>query len=180
MAELVQNKYANSLFEVALENHVQDNIYNELISLHDIFTENLDYLKIFSAPVLGRDVKQTLLSEAFENSLSVFTLNFLKLLVDNERFSLIFSIIEEYKRLYNSHYGIIEITAITATTLSDHLKEKLIAKLGSVTQKKVRLNTVVDSSILGGIKLTFHQTEIDATVKSQLDELRKSIIQTTI
>lgn len=180
MAELVQKTYANSLFEVALENNALNTVYDELTKLHDIFKENPDYIKIYSAPVVGKDVKHKLLEETFLNKVSTYTLNFLKLLVDNERFSVFVAICDEFKHLYDEHNGVLEVTATTATELSDSMKQKLILKLQNVTKKEIRLKTNIDSSILGGIKLKINNTEIDACVKSRLEELKQSIKQTTL
>lgn len=177
MAELVQNTYANSLFEVALENSKEEEVSSQLAELQDIFAQNSEYLKILSAPVVAREVKQQLVGEAFEGRVSFIVLNFLRLLVDNGRFDLINAIILEYKSIYDEHRGILEVTAITAAPLSDKLYEKLVAKLNLSTGKKVRLKTFVDEKILGGIKLSYNNTEVDATVKSKLDEMKLAIKQ---
>lgn len=180
MAELVQTTYANSLFEVAVENKAEDKIFEELSALRPVFMENREFIKILSAPVVGKDIKHKMLTDTFEGSLCVYTANFLRLLVDNERFSYVISVIDEYKRLYDAHNGIIEVTAITAAALNDTLKQRLTEKLNLVTNKNVRLKNIVDESILGGVKLRFDNTEIDSSVKSRLDELKGTIKNITM
>lgn len=180
MAELVQTVYANSLFDVALAHHVQDKVNDELIFLQTVLNENPEYKKMLSTPVISRDIKCSMLTNAFEKKISEFTLNLLKVLVDNNRFNLINEIVYEYQQIYNNYCGIMVVTAVTATVLNDQLKTKLINKLTKVTGKKVQLVSVVDKSIIGGIKLKYNNTEIDSTIKSKLNQLKQNIKKTTI
>ncbi len=180
MAELVQSTYANSLFEVALSHSVQTQVCDELIFLKTVLTENFEYTKMLATPVISREIKNKILEDTFSNRVSSYTFNFLKVLVDNKRFGMILEIIDEYQRIYNNYCGIMEVTAITATELDDELASKLTNRLNELTGKKVKLSLVVDKAVIGGIKLKYDNNEIDATIKSRLDELRQNIKQTTI
>lgn len=182
MAELISKTYASSLFEVveASKLTTATTVNEELVALKEIFTQNPDYVKLFCSPSWGKVEKHKLLDETFEGKLSSYTLNFLRLLIDNGRFSSIISIVDEYVKIHEANSGIMQITAITATVLDADLQQKLVDKLNAVTGKKVTLNTVVDKSVIGGIKLRYDNSEIDATVSSKLDELKHIITSTTI
>jgi len=51
------------------------------------------------------------------------------------------------------------------------------SKLEALTGKKVDLVCEVDSSLLGGIIIKFDKYEIDGSLKSKLNEIKKSIMQ---
>lgn len=182
MAELVQNLYATALFETAQLSKVENaqTVSEELVALKEIFIDNSEYVKLLSSPACSREQKTKLLDDAFSGKLCDYTLNFLKLLVDNGRFASILSIIDEYVRIYDANNGVMQITAVTAVELQADLKEKLVQKLNTATGKTVKLNNVVDKSVIGGIKLRYDNTEIDSTVKSRLDELKQTIKQITL
>lgn len=182
MGESVFNLYASSLYETveASDLSATTNTGDELAALKGILAQNPDYVKLLSSPAVSRDIKHDLLDEAFNQKLSRYTLNFLKLLVDNGRFASISGIIDEYQHIHDTNSGIMQVTAITATSLDKPLEDRLVAKLNAATGKKIRLNTVLDKSILGGIKLRYDNTEIDATVKTKLDELKQSIKSVTM
>lgn len=182
MAELVQHLYANALFETAQLSKVENaqTVSEELVALKEIFLDNTEYVKLLSSPACSREQKIELIEETFKGKLCDYTLNFLKLLIENGRFASILSIIDEYVRIYDANNGIMQITAITATELDSDLKEKLVQKLNSATGKSIKLNTIVDKSVLGGIKLRYDNTEIDSTVKTRLDELKQTIKQITL
>lgn len=180
MAELVQHTYANSLFEVAVEHKADEAISLELRQLSEILTQADGYLRLFDAPSISKPEKIKLIEDAFSSKLSDYTVNTMKILVDNDRFAMLPQIIDEYQHIYDTHCGIMPITAVTVFPLDEELKSKLITKLNAVTGKKVRLTCEIDKSIIGGVKLKYDNTEIDASVKTRFEELRQNIKQLTI
>ena len=58
--------------------------------------------------------------------------------------------------------------------------EQLRQKLETITGKKIDLETKVDPSVLGGIRLDIEGTELDGTVQNRLASLRRSIAGITV
>lgn len=178
MTGSIETIYSRALFELSEENGNSSAILKELESLKTIFDENCELIKLLSAPTLNATEKQKIISDIFLNKISETVFNFLNVLVDKGRISFIDKIISEYRNLYNEKNGILEITAVTSTPLSDELRNKLIAKLESVSSKKITLVEKTDKTILGGIILNYGNTQIDASIKSRLDTLRKTLDST--
>lgn len=179
MSALVEKIYSNALFQITQEDKSSDDVLNELSSLGNIFSQNYELIKLLSAPTLNATEKQKIVSDIFKNKISATTFNFINVIVEKNRISYIDKIIESYKELYNDYNGILEITAITSTAMSDTLRKKLVSKLEQVSSKKITLVEKVDKDILGGIVLNYGNTQIDGSLKSKLDNLRYQI-DTTI
>lgn len=175
MSALIEKIYSNALFEITQEAGSSDNTLNELSSLGNVFSQNSDLIKLLSAPTLNALEKQKIVSDIFKDKISDTTFNFINVIVEKNRISYIDKIIESYKQLYNDYNGILEITAITSTQMSDTLKKRLVDKLESVSSKKITLVEKVDKDILGGIVLNYGNTQIDGSLKSKLDNLRYQI-----
>lgn len=175
MAVMLEKKYASALFEIAVEDNTIDDICSEVKTLKTIFSDNMDYLKALSVPTLSFSEKVSSFDEVFKGKLSETIYNTMMVLIDKNRISLFENIADEFIRLYNEKKGIVEITVITAKPLKDALKKKLVAKLTSISSKKITLIEKVDASILGGIMLSYNNTEIDASIKSKLDAMRSQI-----
>ncbi|WMJ21824.1 ATP synthase F1 subunit delta [Paludicola sp. MB14-C6] len=180
MAELIQVTYANSLFDVVAAKRIESEVREELIALKDIFEAQPDFVKLLSSPVISNQEKHQMIHETFFNKVSLYVLNFFKVLVDNNRFSLVLEIISEYCKLYDKNAGIIAVTAITAAPMSDTLQQRLTKRLSESSGKTIRLTTIVDPAVLGGIKLKYDNTEIDATIQSKLQEMKHTIQQTIL
>ena len=105
-------------------------------------------------------------------------LNFLMLITEKGRVGAIAEMAEAYKELYYFEEGICEVVAVTAAPMTAGNLEKLKKKMESVTGKKVVLNNKVDPKVIGGIMVRIENKQIDATIKTRLNELARQLSQT--
>ena len=70
MAKLVSNVYSEALFETALEKDQVDSLYEEALSLREIFTENAELLQLLDHPKIVREEKLEILKHIFFGKLS--------------------------------------------------------------------------------------------------------------
>lgn len=175
MASIVSERYALSLYEVAKEANKAEELMNELNAVCDIFSQNPDLMKVLKTPSIQLAEKKSTLSAVFEGRIDPYLLNFLMLITEKCRISLVFEMAESYKQQYYFEEGICEVTAITAVPMNDDLTEKLKNKMCAVIGKKVVLKTIVDESILGGIVIKVDNKQIDTSVKTRLSELAQQL-----
>jgi len=116
-----------------------------------------------------------MISKAFEGRVCETVFNFMNVLCDNGRFKYFNAVASEFKEMYNEKNGILEVCATTTMPLSENLREKLISKLEKVSGKKIQLVEKIDASIMGGIVLDYNNTQINASVKKRLDDMRQQI-----
>lgn len=167
--------YAEALFELSLENDCLESVYEEFLSVTQIFKENPDFVKFLNLPTVEWDEKEKILSKVFGNKLSEVMFNFLNVTAQKGRVKGLSLIFSEFKALYNDRMNILEVTATTAIPLTDSLREKLADKLSAVSGKKIVLKERVDSKIIGGIVLSYNNTEIHASVRDKLEKLKAQI-----
>lgn len=167
--------YAEALFELSLENDCLDSVYEEFLTVTQIFEDNPDFVKFLNLPTVEWDEKEKIISKTFGEDLSEIMFNFLNVTAKKGRAKSMSSIFSEFKALYNEKMNILEVMAITAIPLTDSLREKLIEKLSSVSGKKIVLEERVDSKIIGGIVLSYNNTEIHASVRDKLDKLKAQL-----
>ncbi len=175
MAGKLEKVYADALFELAIEDNTLDEIYNEMIAVCNVLNENPDFVKLLGIPTVSNEEKKSLISNCFEGKVCDKVFNFLNVLCDNGRFKYYSSITDEFKALYNDKNGILEVEVVTTSSLSDNLRQKLLEKLSKNSGKKIILNEKIDPSIMGGIVLKYNNTQIDASVKARLDNMRQQI-----
>lgn len=175
MSGSFEYNYAIALFELSVEDNCLERVYEEFLSVTQIFEENPDFVKFLNLPTVEWEEKEQIISKAFGESLCSIMFNFLNVTAKKGRISSITAIFSEFKTLYNEKMNILEVTATTAIPLSDTLKEKLIEKLSSVSGKNIVLKECVDSKIIGGIVLKYNNTEIHASVRDKLEKLKAQI-----
>lgn len=167
--------YAEALFELSLENDCLESVYEEFLSVTQILNENPDFVKFLNLPTVEWDEKEKILSKVFGDKLGEVMFNFLNVTAQKGRVKGLSLIFSEFKALYNDKMNILEVTATTAIPLTDSLRERLIDKLSAVSGKKIVLKERVDSKIIGGIVLSYNNTEIHASVRDKLEKLKAQI-----
>lgn len=71
-----------------------------------------------------------------------------------------------------------EVQVTTAVELSSAQRKKLSDALEKKFGASMKINEVIDPTILGGIRVVMGSKEIDASVKTKLDKLRQQLLQT--
>lgn len=175
MAKLIGSRYASSLFDVGLERGKIEEFYGELEAINNIFNIEEKLFQIFIHPRISKDEKKSLVYEIFGKRISNELLNFLYIIVDKGREKNLFEISDEYKNIYDTHKGIVDVTAVTAIPMEEKAIDKLQVVLGNKLNKKIRLNNEVDKTVIGGVLLKMNQKIIDNTLISQLKSMEDLI-----
>ena len=167
----VSARYARALLDAAKDKPASEEILKDLEFISEVADESRDFRTMIESPVIYNWQKKKVISEIFETKISKITLQFLLLLADKKRESLIFDIIEQYRRIFNKRNNRLPIKVVSAVELSNDLKEKIAGKISLWTEKTVLPTYAVDSSLKGGLKVEIEDWIFDATLKNQLDVL---------
>ena len=76
---------------------------------------------------------------------------------------------------YSRHMGESMVTVTTATPLSKEQVEKLIAIYSAKTGHPVHINSVVDPTVMGGMRIQVGDEVTDNTVVAQLQHLQRTV-----
>lgn len=177
MINIIASRYAEALFQVGEESNSTEKLYNELKAVVDIIKGNPEFSNILKSPIVSKEDKKTLLSNIFGAQIDKEMLNFMKILADKDRLSLVASIQEAFKALLNKKNNILEGIAITAVPMKEDEVKALQTKLSTKYNKTVILKNEVDESILGGVLVRLGNEEIDGTVKNRLDKMKEQLSQ---
>jgi F-type H+-transporting ATPase subunit delta len=177
MIDVVANRYAQALFEVGEESGKLDVFNEELKAIVDILIDNKDFYEALKSPLIQKYEKKTLLQNVFSNNVNIEILNFLSILVDKDRISMVDKIYEGFKALLNKKNNIIEAVAITAIAMKDDMLETLRDRLSEMTKKTVILKNEVNENVIGGVLIRLGNEEIDGTVKGRLEKLKEELSQ---
>lgn len=175
MAETAQVLYARSLLEAAQEADCLKAVRNDMGMTAQLFAENPDYLRLLSSPAVSGREKQDSLDAVFGGRVAPYLVNFLKVLVQNNRISAFLQIRTVFEQMADRAEGIFDVEVTTAVPLTPRLREKLCQKLEQLTGKRVRLTERVDPAVLGGVLLCYDNKEIDGTIRQRLAALKKQL-----
>ncbi len=177
MINIVASRYAEALFQVGEDSNSTQRLYDELKAVVDIINQNKEFANILKSPIVSKDDKKDLITNIFGSQLNKEMLNFMKILADKDRLSLLTEIRESLKVLLNEKNNILEGVAITAVPMSQDEVNELQSKLSIKYNKTVILKNEIDESVLGGVLVRLGNEEIDGTVKNRLDKMKEQLSQ---
>ena len=167
-------EYARALFELAEESGKTEAVISDLALIDSAFSENPDYKNLLDTPALSKDEKLSLIDEAF-STLDEYAVNTLKILCERHSVRLFPKVKTEIEKLYDEARGIERVEAITAISMTDEQIKAMTKNLEAITNKTVIIKNIVNKSVLGGVIIRYSGVQLDGSVKTRLDDFRKSL-----
>ena len=171
----LEQVYGGSLYALAKEENLEQEILEEIRQISAIFEENPEYVSFLSTLSIAKESRCKALDEAFGGRVQPYVLNFMKLLCENGYMNQFHGCVKEYVRLYNQAHDIVEVCAVTAVPMNVELQKALHEKLQTVLGKTVELQCRVDEACMGGVRLELPDRRLDGTVKHRLDKLAAAL-----
>jgi F-type H+-transporting ATPase subunit delta len=168
--------YAEALFDVAKEKGKLDTIRDELAQFADALGRDRDLQVFFFSPYFSTAEKSDGLKRAVSGAEGEL-LNFLELLIEKQRMTEVFRIRRAFDELWKHENRRIDVTVTSAVELDPAVVDKVGTEIERQTGQKVDLASRVDGEILGGIVLQVGNKVLDASIRSRLEKLRKSVAQ---
>ena len=167
-------RYAKAIFEIANEENVMNDVYNDMKRIKELSDGSDDFKNLLSNSQIDNSEKKKAILIVLEKN-SQLTENLLNLLIVNKRLSIVDDIAISFIQLYNNHNKIKEAVVITASKISEELESVILSKINIPDAKSVNLKNIIDPSIIGGFIIRFDGKEYNSSVKQHLNNLKKEL-----
>ena len=95
--DLISDRYALALYDLAFENKVIDLVLENFESIQDIINNNKELQLLMKSPlIISNDKLEILLKIMFGQNLNELSITFLKVISQNKRFASLLSIISQF------------------------------------------------------------------------------------
>ena len=169
-------EYGEGLYELARDEHLLDELHGELTEIGALMREQPEFIRLLCSRAIERDKRLEVVDATFRDQAHVFIVNFMKLLVQKERFDCFAESIQWFHQRYNDEMGIVEAHVTTAVPLSGNDLEALRQKLERISGRKVHLLDSVDPAVIGGVRVEMEGKRYDNTIQDRLGRLRRSLV----
>ena len=171
--DLISDRYALALYDLAFENKVIDLVLENLESIQDLINNNKELQLLVKSPLIfSNDKLEILLKVMSGQNLNKLSKTFLKVISQNKRFANLSSIISQFVNINAQKRGDVLTDITSADELSDdqrkNIKEQLITILGD----KLSLNFKVDKKIIGGLIIKVGSKMIDTSLANKINKLK--------
>lgn len=171
MANL-KDRYANALFELSIERATLEKDLEQSVLVRDIL-EGAGVQEFLQNPHIP-DSEKYHIFHSFPG-LSIHLMNFLNLMVQKNRESLIVPVLTEYINRINRRLGRIEAKVVSAKALTDKQIESIQDILSRQINMQVEINAKVDPDVIAGFYVLVEGRIIDGTIRAKLNNMRERL-----
>jgi F-type H+-transporting ATPase subunit delta len=168
--------YAQALLDLANESNSAASIGEELRDLRQIIDTNAEFAALLASPAIGREERAQLIHRIFDGRASKLMLNFLGLVNEKDRMSILPAIAGAYDDLLDKQFGKIEVDITVAHRLDDGQLENVRKTVSGALKRDAVVHQYVDEEIIGGMVLRVQDQLIDGSVRAQLNFMRQKLL----
>ena len=168
---VISTRYARALLKSATDGKLDEQVYQEMMTLAKSYTEVPTLRHTIDNPMLEKSKKQTLLEIAAGGSPSKLTQSFIALVLKEDGENMVQFMAYSYVTLYRKQKNVIRGKLTTAARVSAETELKMRQMVESKTQGTVEFETEVNPDIIGGFILEYDTYRMDASVKSKLNTI---------
>ncbi|HKJ78949.1 MAG TPA: ATP synthase F1 subunit delta [Prolixibacteraceae bacterium] len=173
-------RYAKALFTLAKEKKLLPVLKNDIELVYAACKNSNDFVLLTKSPVVKTSKKIALFNSIFKGKVDDLTLRFLRLVTENKRENYIPAICRNFLALTRKDQNIKSAQLTTATEINVATKQKIEMLLEKKLNAKVELSGVVDPEIIGGLILRMDDKQYDASVSTQLKNIKQNLLKTDI
>ena len=171
--QTVARRYASALADVVLEQGEAREVQEELTLWEHLFQSSENLREVFSNPTIALDQKRAVLNKLIERARPrPTTINFLKVLLQNQRITDLAEINRKFAEVLDTRAGTKAATVTTARPVPETAQQQLQKTLSTLTNSKVRVNFGTDPELIGGLVTQIGSTVYDGSVRNHLQMIK--------
>ena len=167
-------RYAKAILDLANSKGVAEAVNNDMKLIASTIESNLELSTFIQNPTTKVEVKESALLEVFANVNDV-TKGLFHLLFENKRFEILEAIAVQYSKVFDEGNGIEVAKVTTAIPMDAALEAKVLAKIATLSDKKITIENIVDPAIIGGFILRIGDQQYNASVANRLQVLKREL-----
>jgi len=172
----VARRYAKALFALAVEKGRVEPWTEALEALAKVLSDAPEVAEAVGDPVHTRDERRALVQQlAAALKLEEEQTSLLLLLADRNRLDRTLGILRAFGELADAHLGRVRAQLTSAVPLDPRELDALADRLSKAARAQVLLERRVEPALLGGVVAQVGSLVYDGSVRTQLEDLRKSL-----
>jgi F-type H+-transporting ATPase subunit delta len=166
----IARPYAEAIFGRASESDKLEQ-WSDALGLLAAVVQDDKVAAAITNPKLEGSQRIALLLDICGEHLDAEAQNLVRLLVRNDRLSVLPEIASLYEGLKNESQGTLDVQVISAYEMTPDQEDKLAAALKKRLDRDIRVTSDIDSALIGGVLIRAGDLVIDGSVQGRLQKL---------
>lgn len=169
-------RYAKAFFSSAVEKNLLEAVKKDVDLLIHLLHSQPRLKELLQSPVVKIKDKGVLFDNIFRDRLNNLTVDFLHLLLKNNREVYLMEMCLNFQAMYSKKTGIKSARLITAVELDKSQLEQFNVLIQKHFGGKAEVTTTISDKLLGGFILKVDDLQLDASVATQLKKMRRELV----
>ncbi|KXU34256.1 ATP synthase F0F1 subunit delta [Ventosimonas gracilis] len=176
MAELstLARPYAKAAF-VHAKAAAQLSAWSAMLQLAAQLASDAKVKALLSSPERSSGLKAAQFNQVAAEAFDQAQQNFIGVLAENRRLLLLPQIYEQFEQYRAEQEKSLDVQVISAFALDDAQQEQLKSALSKRLAREIRLELVLDKSLIGGVLIKAGDTVIDGSIRGKLEKLAEAL-----
>lgn len=167
-------KYASTLFAELSDKKNLQSVYSDVESMLTVFDENQNLKRIIGNPVFSDANKFAIMKKIFSGKVDDSLMNFIEFLAQKERIEYVYDTLHCFIDVADKETGFKKVEISSAFDLEPAETDKIRKELEELWKCKLKVTSTINPGLLGGFIAKTDEIIVDASVKNQLEKLRKT------
>ncbi len=168
-------QYANALCQLAVESKKEDEIVKDSKELLEVLDEDKEFVTFYTSRNITKESKKDVIDKVFGKKINDYLVNLLLYLVDNNDEKNLPYILEKFNSTINEIDNKIEVKIYTPFAIDEKDVDAILNKIENKTLKKAYANVIIDTSLIGGIKVEYNDVVYNNSIKNKIDLIKNNI-----
>ncbi len=173
-------RYAKALYLVGEEQKNLPLLYEDVGNLYNTLSQVKEFTLFVNNPQITYAQKIKITSEIFKDKIKEPTLNFLLFIIRKKRELYILDILRTFLEYYKSQQKIKSAILTTAIEINEGLKMQIINVIKKQYDYEVEMSHEVNKELIGGFTLQINDQLYDASVSTNLNQIRQNLLSKKI
>jgi F-type H+-transporting ATPase subunit delta len=169
-------QYAAALLDLASEQNSAPAIGEELRQLRELIETNPRFGAFLTDPAIKGEERRKVLQSTLKGRINLLLYNTLGVMNQKGRLGLLGRVADEYARRLDERQGNLKAEVTVAKRLADDQLEQVRQRIGKAFGKNAIVQQREDPRLIGGLVIRVGDRLIDASVKTQLEAMRKRLL----
>jgi F-type H+-transporting ATPase subunit delta len=170
----IAKPYANAIFAIAQQDKSFDD-WRLVLDAAAVLVLDAHLQTYLNAPNVSKSDKgknlQKLVAKVINRDLKAKENQFLSLILDNNRASILPSVLTLFDTRMNAFDDFKMFKVSSAYPLSEVEEKNIVAELSAKYDTKASIETTIDENLVGGLIIKLGDKVIDMSIKARIDEL---------
>ena len=173
-----RNKHiASVVMKISKEQNVVEDVQESIGLINHLLKDNAQLRWFLHSKRFSVNQKSELIHSAFKDLVHPIIQELIIINADDNPIMFFRDFSFYFNFLVKDELNIATVTAHTADELPNEEKDNLRLQIETIIGKNTELSTVVDASLIGGLKLRIDNIFFDASIKTKMENLRKDLLQ---